>query len=785
MTSRLTYFVSTESQPRARRPIDAVITFLGVMLLAWGWATVDLHPPWEEAMIGFLGTLPSWVTSLLSIGYLGGIVYGIAILVAVLVGGRPRKHAIRDVLLATVVAGAMATVLALLVSGGWPYVLPEIGLEDPAPRFPVLRVVLVTSILASLSPHLSRPLRRFGWVTVGVTAVAAVALGYGDPSDVVGALGIGLIAGGGVLVVFGSPLGYPDPASVGEALRRLGLDLGGPPRIHPEQSWGVRRYLATTAAGAPIVIKAYGRDATDSQVMAKAWRSLIYREGGATVGYSRLQAVEHEALVTLLAGRSGVAVPEVLAVGQAASDIAVLAVAAEGHALATSSPADITDQMMSDVWRQVSRLHEANFAHGSLNTGSTLMTPDGAVLTDFAFGSVVAGEAQRAHDIVELLFSSSLLVGPDRAVATAIDALGRDTVVSVLPYLQLPAIGTATRKAVDKPKLIVRQLQAAAVKATGAELPELVKLLRVSRKSLLTGALMLLAAYALIPLFTQVDYSSAWAVVQDASWPLMILALIVGQSYFLPQATATSFAVARPLPFWPLVVLQVAAKFIGLAVPSAAGRVAMNAAFLRKFGVSTTTAVAQGAIDGFSGFLVQVAILLIALIASDFEIDTSSLEVSWGVVLLIVALLVFSLVLIVLRVRRIRNAVLPAIREGWGALMTVLHQPSRALGLLGSNLVYWLTLGATLWLILTAIGVEMSFGVALVVAVATDLLGGFVPIPGGVGVSEAVMTGFLAALGVDQSAAFAAAVSYRAITFYLAASEGFFALRWLERNEYV
>jgi uncharacterized protein (TIRG00374 family) len=72
-----------------------------------------------------------------------------------------------------------------------------------------------------------------------------------------------------------------------------------------------------------------------------------------------------------------------------------------------------------------------------------------------------------------------------------------------------------------------------------------------------------------------------------------------------------------------------------------------------------------------------------------------------------------------------------------------------------------------------------------VVAVATDLLGGFVPIPGGVGVAEAVMTGFLVALGVDQSAAFAATVAYRVITFYLPAFEGLFAMRWLERNEYV
>jgi uncharacterized protein (TIRG00374 family) len=69
--------------------------------------------------------------------------------------------------------------------------------------------------------------------------------------------------------------------------------------------------------------------------------------------------------------------------------------------------------------------------------------------------------------------------------------------------------------------------------------------------------------------------------------------------------------------------------------------------------------------------------------------------------------------------------------------------------------------------------------------VATFLLQGLVPIPGGVGVAEAVMTSFLVALGVEETVAFAATVTYRVITFYLPAFEGLFAMRWLERNDYL
>ena len=71
---------------------------------------------------------------------------------------------------------------------------------------------------------------------------------------------------------------------------------------------------------------------------------------------------------------------------------------------------------------------------------------------------------------------------------------------------------------------------------------------------------------------------------------------------------------------------------------------------------------------------------------------------------------------------------------------------------------------------------------ALVATLATNLLAGLVPIPGGIGVAEAVLTSFLIVLGLSPEAAFAAAVIFRIATFYIPAGEGFFAMKWLEKN---
>ena len=53
---------------------------------------------------------------------------------------------------------------------------------------------------------------------------------------------------------------------------------------------------------------------------------------------------------------------------------------------------------------------------------------------------------------------------------------------------------------------------------------------------------------------------------------------------------------------------------------------------------------------------------------------------------------------------------------------------------------------------------------------------------GGIGVAEAVLTSFLMLAGLGADEAFAAAVVFRIATFYIPAGEGFFAMRWLEKN---
>jgi uncharacterized membrane protein YbhN (UPF0104 family) len=230
------------------------------------------------------------------------------------------------------------------------------------------------------------------------------------------------------------------------------------------------------------------------------------------------------------------------------------------------------------------------------------------------------------------------------------------------------------------------------------------------------------------------------------------------------------------------VILQVSVKWIGLAVPSAAGRVTMNTLFLRKFGVSPTIALTQGALDGLAGFAVEAGVLLIALIASDLSLDLETSEINLSLIVLIVVVLIVSGITAVLRIKKLRQVVLPPLKDAWELLWGILRDPKRTFGLLGSNLASRAVLATTLWFILHAIGAPLPFAAALVATLATNLLAGLVPIPGGIGVAEAVLTSFLIVFGLSPEEAFAVAVIFRIATFYIPAAEGFVAMKWLEKN---
>jgi len=87
--------------------------------------------------------------------------------------------------------------------------------------------------------------------------------------------------------------------------------------------------------------------------------------------------------------------------------------------------------------------------------------------------------------------------------------------------------------------------------------------------------------------------------------------------------------------------------------------------------------------------------------------------------------------------------------------------------------------------VLRAFGQSVSLPDVILINEGVSLFAGMMPIPGGIGVAEAGLTAGFVAVGVPNATAFAAALTYRLISYYLPPIWGFFAFRWLQRRRYL
>ena len=732
-----------------------------------------------DALVRLLGWLdPVWTACYAAVGpaCVGLLVAALAV----------RRLALaRDIALAAGVVFGVSELLARVVDDAWPSVgdmLWRVGV----PSFPAARLALVSAVALVAAPELTRPARRGAAALVGLTAVASLVLGAAYPSHVLGGVGLGLGVGALVRLSFGSSAGFPSIHRVRAALADLGVEGDGL-RYAFRPDMGAARYVGD-AGGQPLGILVYGRDARDAQLLARAWRQLWYRDPGPQASLTRREQVEHEALMLMLAGQAGVPVTEVVAAGTASTGDAVLVtVEPPAQRLADHPPERVSDELLARVWDVALRLRDASLAHGSLNAGSILVADGEVVVTGMAGARrSPRGSDVLAIDLAELLVSCALFVGDTRAIRSALAAVGDEAVRSALPFVQHAALSPWLRDAVHGAGADVDQLRRRAADATGGEVPEVAQLRRIRPRDVLLMLLTVVAAVTLLSQLADIGLDTIVEELAGASLGWVLFGLVLAQLALLCDALATIAAVGTPLPLGPTTVLQSAIKFINLSVPSVAGKFALTVRYLQRQGVESSVAATQGAIDGFAGFLVQAAVLVVVLPMINLDVDWGSFDASalvWiGVAMIAVAVLGL---LIAALVPSLRARLAPPMHAALTNVRGLLSSPPRLVKLvlanLGSQIVYALVLGTAL----RSLSADASLADLLFVNTAVSLFSGLVPIPGGIGVAEAGLTAGLVAVGIPEETALAAALIHRLLTYYLPPVWGFWALRWLGRHGFV
>ena len=412
------------------------------------------------------------------------------------------------------------------------------------------------------------------------------------------------------------------------------------------------------------------------------------------------------------------------------------------------------------------------------------------MLVNFRGASVAPTAAQLRSDDAQLFVTSIGLVGRELALEGLIEQRSVGEIEGLLPYLQPTALTADQQRMLKALEIDLDALRAAVAEAAGVEAPPLNQMRRFTLGSVMRVALPALAIVMLLSALAGFDLEEFLDSLQDAAWWLVVIGFVASQLPRVAQAVSTLGAAPVPLPLGPVYALQLAISYINLAIPTAAARIAVNVRFFQRQGVPPATAVATGALDGVSGFIVQALLLGSLLLFSGLSLDvdvgspaSAAARIAWMLaVVLVVA------VLVILLIPRLRRYVLGAVRRTVREAFTVLRglrSPRRLVMLFGGNLAAELLFALALGVFVQAFGYSLALHELLFVNMAVSLLAGLLPVPGGVGVTEGGLIFGLTSFGVPQEVAFAAVMLYRFSTFYTPPIWGFFSLRWLERNRYL
>ena len=608
------------------------------------------------------------------------------------------------------------------------------------------------------------------------------------PAELILALSAGVTVGAGVLVAFGVPDRRLGSDGIAAALQAAGLPVAsvGAAQVVAK---GSRPFVAVTSDGRRLFIKALGSDQRDADLLYRAYRFARLRNVGDTwPAASVIRAVEHQALIGVLAERAGVRVPGVDRVIKAGDGTALLVMnRVDGSSLGEFPVQQISDDLLQRLWAEVDRLHQAGIAHRSLRAGNVMVDGNLAPwLTDFSFSELAATQRQQDLDLAELLASLASLAGADRAVSSAAAVIGAERLAPAVPLLQPLALSAATRHAVAHDDGLLTATRSAAATACGLDKQPLAPLQRVRPRTLLAIAGAAGAFYFILPQLAQV--SSSWRALQSVQWAWLPVIIAASALTYLASAAALIGAVPGPVPFWPASLTQAASSFVNRVSPANVGGMALNARFLQKSGVSPGAGVAAVGVNALMGAVAHLILLVIFFSLAGHQL-AQAFKLPPASKLLLILALAAALTGIVLVTRRGRKfattRLLPGLRSAAASLRTVAASPVKLALLAGGSALITLAYIGGLAASVQAFGGGAGITEIGAVYLGAALIAAASPTPGGLGAIEAALVAGLTGVGLPAGPAVSAVLTYRLATYWLPVIPGWVSLRILQKRDYI
>ncbi|PZT76521.1 MULTISPECIES: lysylphosphatidylglycerol synthase transmembrane domain-containing protein [unclassified Streptomyces] len=594
------------------------------------------------------------------------------------------------------------------------------------------------------------------WVVLLLDAFAMLVGGYTTPFSIVLTVLIGWTVAYGTLYAVGSPNVRPTGQHLMAGLRHVGFRPVTAMRAEDapdsgDQSDRGRRYLVSLEHGPPLDVTVVDREQQAQGFFYRVWRRLTLRGFTQRRSIQSLrQALEQEALLAYAAIAAGANAPKLIATSELGPDAVMLVYEhIGGRSLDALEDAEITDEVVRGAWQQVKALQSRRIAHRRLTGDAILVDRFGKVfVTDLRGGEIAAGDLVLRMDIAQLLTTTGLRVGPERAVAAALAVLGPDAVADCLPLLQPIALSRSTRAQLrrlarersQRERDAVLEASGAAKRARAEEAHpagdagrkaarkslrtekqaekramddaleeareedllsqirrevllirpqapvEPVRLERIKPRTLFSFIAGAIAAYFLISQVTEADFG---AVVEQAEWGWVAAALGFSALSYVAAAMSLLGFVPERVSFGRTVLAQVAGSFVKIVAPAAVGGVALNTRFLQRSGVRPGLAVASVGASQLFGLGCHILLLGAFGYLTGTEKTPSSLTPSRTVIagLLTVAVLV----LVVTAIPFLRKFVVTRVRSLFAGvvprMLDVVQRPQKLLTGIGGMLL--------------------------------------------------------------------------------------------------
>ena len=404
-----------------RSPVDILraLVFLLCALLAAAvahWAR-DAVLAFEEDLVLLVGELDSTAERLIA-GTLQVLVsvFGVAFLVVPIVLRRYRVLGYLVVAHVVAVTGALGLMwLTDRPPSGATAIQNQMASNAGLGADNVALAALAGMVAAFtvLAVFVSARYRRAGAVAVFVVVVGRLFVGADLPADLFVVVLFGAAAGCGVLFAFGRPDSHPTASAIRAGLISCGLDVV---ELQPAvvQMRGSTPYIAELTDGSRIYAKVLGGSERSADLLFRMYRFLRLKNVGDERPFSSLRrAVEHEALVALLARDAGVATPRLRAINEVGRDSMVLGYELiQGTSLDRLDHALVDDALLDRIWHQSALLRRHRIAHRDLRRSNVFVDDDGACwLIDFGFSEVAVEDPLLDADVAQLLAATSVDVG--------------------------------------------------------------------------------------------------------------------------------------------------------------------------------------------------------------------------------------------------------------------------------------------------------------------------------------------------------------------------------------